>query len=987
MCRLVLIGFAGLIAGIGLVWALSDHRLLEQHETLIANKPVGAEALDPKSPFAVQVERENGVEDQADDPDSEFLKRALVGTDAPSLIEFLKIRSPGDVDPDNLEPWIRQLGDPSFLKRKNAFQKLIDTGFVALDALRKAEKDSNAEISRAARKLIELQQGDRYWGLNLAVVRCLVKLRPPDTLEVLLRFLPFAKWDELIEEIWYGIDSVAFKDRELQPCLTLALEDKSPARRAVAGCIIGRNGNLTQKKFVGKLLADINAMVRLRAAQGLLAGKESSCISTLIDLLMDPSVEISWQAEELLHWVAGDEAPVEVIGEGTLEQRNKCHAAWENWKQMRMAKGETANFNHVSGTPRLIVMSEVVGEGKNGTSRAFLCGCDSKPRWRLEHLTAPADLRLLASQRLWLGQVQDTVRQSATIAERNLHGGTNWSKRIEDIPIRCSRLPNGATFIGGRNSVLEISPAGKELYASALPPTDLIQKERELPTISLPYFGEDCLRLANGRIRIVSRSAPRHWLITELTVPELEITNQVSIEGIDFGRVQLQSGRSLLLGVSQDGNLVEINDRGKSVASLFASGCLLGKLGPNDNVLVACGGRNNRLVEMNRSSNVLWQVLTENCINDFDLCFRLVGFGFAGFIPSPGFSLDSPRFWLQALRNRDKLWRRWGAYNLSEYWFKAKPFIRELIEALDDTDPIVRNSIGAALGKMGAPAVAKLIDSLRDTRPRLRAASAGALGHCGQKAESAVSGLITALKDQDSYVRLQAASSLGKISRAPNKAVPALAECLDDQSTDLNWVEPIQTVSEVAARALGEFGPLGEPAIASLVKALRTGHQRLRFQAALTLGAIGISDQTVVQSLIDCLNEKEPPPIQLAGVWALGTLGPGANQSVSKLIDILEEQERKGKKGDSNLGQNIVLALAKIDAKGGQVVPILLRIIRNSTLEYSFRASAVNALADMGKSAKMAVPDLLDIAREEESPISEEIRAAIEKLRQSHRGN
>ena len=60
---------------------------------------------------------------------------------------------------------------------------------------------------------------------------------------------------------------------------------------------------------VRKRLKDPDAQVRLRAAQGLLAVRDADSLPVLIALLDEPAVEISWSAEELLHWVAGEKAP------------------------------------------------------------------------------------------------------------------------------------------------------------------------------------------------------------------------------------------------------------------------------------------------------------------------------------------------------------------------------------------------------------------------------------------------------------------------------------------------------------------------------------------------------------------------------------------------------------------------------------------------------------------------------------------------------
>src|SRR5204862_144774 len=110
-------------------------------------------------------------------------------------------------------------------------------------------------------------------------------------------------------------------------------KDELPARRALAGCIVGRLGSREQREEVQRLLRDSETLVRLRAAQGLLAGEEMAGVSALIGVLDHRPVSLAWQAEELLHWVAGETAPKETVGAGATGAA--CRAAWERWWRER----------------------------------------------------------------------------------------------------------------------------------------------------------------------------------------------------------------------------------------------------------------------------------------------------------------------------------------------------------------------------------------------------------------------------------------------------------------------------------------------------------------------------------------------------------------------------------------------------------------------------------------------------------------------------
>jgi HEAT repeat protein len=79
----------------------------------------------------------------------------------------------------------------------------------------------------------------------------------------------------------------------------------------------------------------------------------------------------------------------------------------------------------------------------------------------------------------------------------------------------------------------------------------------------------------------------------------------------------------------------------------------------------------------------------------------------------------------------------------------ADTTVSDLIDALKDPDPVIRQGVTTALGGLGpkaAPAGPALIDALNDQDPSVRQLAARALGDIGPQAEAAVPALIDALK-------------------------------------------------------------------------------------------------------------------------------------------------------------------------------------------------------------------------------------------------
>src|SRR5262249_44717505 len=151
--------------------------------------------------------------------------------------------------------------------------------------------------------------------LASAALRLLVKRNAPGAIAPMLEFFPTADANsELETAIAFRLDQLAARSQSVPPELVAALTDTSPARRAIAACIVGRRGTVEQHGQVRRMLKDSDANVRLRAAQGLLAGGQKDSIPALIALLDATPICLAWQAEELLRWAAAGSAPMVGVG-------------------------------------------------------------------------------------------------------------------------------------------------------------------------------------------------------------------------------------------------------------------------------------------------------------------------------------------------------------------------------------------------------------------------------------------------------------------------------------------------------------------------------------------------------------------------------------------------------------------------------------------------------------------------------------------------
>jgi hypothetical protein len=119
-------------------------------------------------------------------PEQEQLRRLGLDPSAAGLLRFLRDRSGVGPKEPSIDALARQLGDDDFETRKNAADRLVSLGHLALPALRRAQADKNTERSRQARACLAKVEAQLRASADLAAIRELLRLRPKGTEEALL---------------------------------------------------------------------------------------------------------------------------------------------------------------------------------------------------------------------------------------------------------------------------------------------------------------------------------------------------------------------------------------------------------------------------------------------------------------------------------------------------------------------------------------------------------------------------------------------------------------------------------------------------------------------------------------------------------------------------------------------------------------------------------------------------------------------------------
>jgi hypothetical protein len=518
-------------------------------------------------------------------------KSAQPGTDDSSLLEFFRRRTHNRVDPEQILSLVRQLGDGTFKVRERASAELVAMGMVAKPYLAQAMKLPDPEIVRRAEECLDhIQTLESRTDLTIDKVRLLAARKPAGTAEALLAFAPFAENDAVTEEIQATLAKVGADRPEVRQVLAKALTDRLAVRRSIAAEALCRTGDADAIAKVRPLLQDSEQAVRVNAAMALTLAKEKRAVPVLIDLLPKLPQAQTWQIEDILRRLAGEQTPSESLGVDE-RSRQKFRDAWLTWWTQNEAR---IDLGRLDGHKRLLGYTLVVllNEGK-----VLELGLDSRPRLEISGLHFPLDVQILPGDRVLVAENETDV-----ITERDRNGTIRWQQQVER-PLMAQRLENGNTFIATPMRLLEVDRDGKGV-------------------LTIPQNGEffmKALKLPNGEIACIKGAQDR----TTCRFVRLDSTGQeiqqfpvhVRTSG---GRIDVLPNGRVLVPEKDNNRVVEYDENGKIVWQAEYQQPVAAVRLPNGNTLVTsfnsdAAGRpipSDQLVpaaELDRSGKVVWK--------------------------------------------------------------------------------------------------------------------------------------------------------------------------------------------------------------------------------------------------------------------------------------------------------------------------------------------------------------------------------------------
>lgn len=390
--------------------------------------------------------------------DEETLRATGVPTDGPGLVAHFRKQARAAPTREQVFALVKRLGDDLFEVREKATASLIALGTGAEPFLRQALEEQkrgpnlDMEVLRRAEDCLR-RLGDRAAAAQdvAAAVRTLARRQAPGAVEALLEYLPNSPAESATDEIQNALTVLAARDAKPNPAFALALRDKDPISRAVAGAALARHPGNPARTEVLKLLVDPELEVRRRVAfaHAQAGGKEA--VSTLINLLVEYDQAKAYPIEEFLCRLAGEEAP-DTVWSKEPGKRAKCRDAWASWWEKNAAKIDVAK---AAAPARLLGYTMIVLLEQG---RVLELDANNKTRWEVRGVDFPLDAQLLSGGRILLAE-----QKANRVTERDLKGKVIWEKSVVE-PLMAQRLPNGNTFITAGSMLIEVDRDGKEVF-------------------------------------------------------------------------------------------------------------------------------------------------------------------------------------------------------------------------------------------------------------------------------------------------------------------------------------------------------------------------------------------------------------------------------------------------------------------------------------------------------------------------------------------
>ncbi len=293
---------------------------------------------------------------------------------------------------------------------------------------------------------------------------------------------------------------------------------------------------------------------------------------------------------------------------------------------------------------------------------------------------------------------------------------------------------------------------------------------------------------------------------------------------------------------------------------------------------------------------------------------------------------------LAGLKDADDAVRHGATNAIYVYRTAQAPLIAALTTLLRDPNPAVSERAAALLGRFGAaanPAVDTLLEVARRRNP-VPPVYYEALASFGA---GAIPGILRAVAQEDADAITRDHWSVRCLPAIGGAAVTPLAGALRDGKVSIRLL---------AARALGELGPVAAPVFAELNVATEDADPRVRAAALGALVATRAQTGAAVAKVGAGLKDPSPA-VRVAAAQLVGILGMRARSAAPALLEALGDR-------DDAVRAAAVEALSAIGSDAEPAVPRLLAVLPSS--DAATRAKILAVFAGIGPRAREVLPEV-----------------------------
>jgi HEAT repeat protein len=533
--------------------------------------------------------------------DETLLRGQKIEPTEAALLQFFRKRTLNENDQKRFRALVKSMGHSSHTVREKATSELAKGGISALAFVKEAEYHPDVERSRRARMLLEEIRQSNNTAVPIAAAHLLARpaqkkdASPGESIRTLLAYVPFADDEAVEDEILTCLTLLSLREPKVEPELVKALKDVNPTRRAAAAFVLGHVGTKEQVAGVQRLLDDAQPVVRLRAAQGMLAARNKAALPGFVKLLQSLPAPYLPKVEEVLYRLAQDKGPTEAIQAASGDSRQKAVQAWEKWLDDNKTKIDLTSIGDRETYLGLITVCEY-DNGANQIQGQVWEGTRGGPkRFTFNGVLGAMDAHTLPNGRILVAE-----NSANRVTERDTKGVIKWEYLIpnnggQSNPVCCQRLPNGNTFIASYNMVMEVTPARVEVYRIS----------RFANNAQFHIFSAHKAR--NGHIVAITSQG----MIIEIEAPSGKQINTVQTQTLgNWCSVELQPNGNYLVASMNPGTVREIDRKGTEVWSKNFPGVFRATKLPNGNVLVA-SMQQREVAEIDRSGTIRWRVTTQ----------------------------------------------------------------------------------------------------------------------------------------------------------------------------------------------------------------------------------------------------------------------------------------------------------------------------------------------------------------------------------------